>query len=166
MYPLLMPALADLAAAVLDTFAVAKADVLGYSHGGAVAQQLSLDHPSRINRLILGATTPGVGAPVGNLVGLANTTQDSSWPRADSLGVTWRLAAIATWSSLPRLPAITAPTLVIAGANDEIIPLATSQMLASLIPGATLEILDADHDLQTPDAALLLAHAVTKFLSS
>ena len=30
-----------------------KADVVGYSHGGAVAQQIAVDHPTRVNRLVL-----------------------------------------------------------------------------------------------------------------
>ena len=51
-------------------------DVLGYSLGGVVAQQFTRDHPRRVRRLILAATTPGIGAmqnPVVlmRLVGLA-----------------------------------------------------------------------------------------------
>ena len=30
--------------------------MLGYSHGGAIAQQLVLDHPTRCNRLVLACT--------------------------------------------------------------------------------------------------------------
>ena len=56
-----MHGLADLAAAVLDAFEVAEADVLGYSFGGALAQELAHRHPSRVRRAILGATTFGFG---------------------------------------------------------------------------------------------------------
>ncbi len=46
---------ADLAR-LLDQLGVERADVLGYSHGGAVAQQFALDHPQRLRRLVLGCT--------------------------------------------------------------------------------------------------------------
>jgi pimeloyl-ACP methyl ester carboxylesterase len=56
-----MAGLADLAAAVLDTFEVADADLLGYSFGGALAQEMARRHPERVRRVILGATTFGLG---------------------------------------------------------------------------------------------------------
>jgi pimeloyl-ACP methyl ester carboxylesterase len=36
-----------------------KADVLGWSMGGFVAQRLAIDHPQRISHLILAGTNPG-----------------------------------------------------------------------------------------------------------
>jgi pimeloyl-ACP methyl ester carboxylesterase len=61
-YPVTIPALADLAAAVLDDFGFESADVVGYSYGGAVAQQMAYDKPDRVRRLVLAATTCGVGS--------------------------------------------------------------------------------------------------------
>jgi 3-oxoadipate enol-lactonase len=46
---------ADLAA-LLDDLGLASVDVLGYSQGGAVAQQLACDHPDRCRRLVLACT--------------------------------------------------------------------------------------------------------------
>src|SRR5262245_16786573 len=46
---------ADLAE-LLDDLRVETAVVLGYSQGGAIAQQLVLDHPGRCNRLVLACT--------------------------------------------------------------------------------------------------------------
>ena len=51
--------LADDVAAVLDAAGVDRAHVFGLSLGGMIAQELALRHPERVDRLVLGATTPG-----------------------------------------------------------------------------------------------------------
>lgn len=51
--------LADDTAAVLDAAGCEKANVFGISLGGMIAQQLAVRHPGRVNRLVLGATSPG-----------------------------------------------------------------------------------------------------------
>jgi poly(3-hydroxyoctanoate) depolymerase len=65
-WPVPVPSLADIAAAVLAHHKVAAADVLGYSYGGAVAQQLAVRHPSLGRRLVLAATTMGAGSIAGS----------------------------------------------------------------------------------------------------
>lgn len=47
------------ALAVLDESGVEKAHVAGTSLGGMIAQELAIDHPDRIDRLVLLSTTPG-----------------------------------------------------------------------------------------------------------
>lgn len=70
--PVSIKRLARLATAVLDRFGIEQPDVLGHSMGGVVAQQLAADAPDRVRRVVLLATTPGVGAVQGDLVALAN----------------------------------------------------------------------------------------------
>lgn len=60
--PLRMKRLARLCRSIMDHAGMDVADVLGYSMGGMVAQQLAADAPERVRRLVLVATTPGVGA--------------------------------------------------------------------------------------------------------
>ena len=43
-------------ALLLDTLGMGQADVLGYSQGGAVAQQFARAHPGRVRRLVLACT--------------------------------------------------------------------------------------------------------------
>src|SRR5258708_30506765 len=53
--------LADDAARVNEMLDVERPSVLGWSMGGFIAQRLALQHPDRINKLILLATDPGGG---------------------------------------------------------------------------------------------------------
>jgi 3-oxoadipate enol-lactonase len=57
--PYTTAAMADDAAAVLDAAGVDRAHVYGISLGGMIAQEIALRHPDRVERLVLGATTPG-----------------------------------------------------------------------------------------------------------
>jgi 3-oxoadipate enol-lactonase len=57
--PYTMADYADDAASLLDELGWARANVIGYSFGGMVAQYLATRHPQRIERLVLAATSPG-----------------------------------------------------------------------------------------------------------
>ena len=57
--PYHLAALAPLLTGLLDRLGVARADVLGISWGGGLAQQFALSRPDRVHRLVLVATGPG-----------------------------------------------------------------------------------------------------------
>lgn len=57
-------ALADTVARLLPAIGVERADVLGWSMGGFVAQQLAVRHPERVRALVLAGTNPGGAATV------------------------------------------------------------------------------------------------------
>ena len=141
--PYSMPMLSDVAARVLDAVGIEKADVVGYSHGGAVAQQLAVGHPTRVNRLVLLATACGVGAVPGHPSDvtriLLTPNRGTRWPRPDPLGLLWQILAISTWSSIPVLGCIDAPTLVVCGDHDRAVPPANSGYLrrASATPASS-----------------------------
>jgi poly(3-hydroxyoctanoate) depolymerase len=59
--PLRMGALAEVVRALLDALRLDRVDVLGYSFGGALAQEVARRAPERVRRLVLCATGPGLG---------------------------------------------------------------------------------------------------------
>ncbi len=59
--PLRMRGLARVVAALLDALGLERVDVLGYSFGGGLAQELAHRAPERVRRLVLCATGPGLG---------------------------------------------------------------------------------------------------------
>jgi pimeloyl-ACP methyl ester carboxylesterase len=70
--PLGVSGLARIAAAVLDEAAVGRADVLGYSMGGIVTQQLAIDAPDRVRRIVLVATSCGLGSVPSSVMAMLN----------------------------------------------------------------------------------------------
>ncbi|KAK1478179.1 hypothetical protein CABS01_03481 [Colletotrichum abscissum] len=56
--------MASIAAKFLATLGVSKADVIGFSMGGGVAQILAWDYPQLVRKLILAGTQPGIGEGV------------------------------------------------------------------------------------------------------
>ncbi len=69
--PARMPALATMVVELLDALGETEVDVLGYSWGGALAQQLAHDAPERVRRLVLASTSPGLGGQPPSLAVLA-----------------------------------------------------------------------------------------------
>jgi pimeloyl-ACP methyl ester carboxylesterase len=166
--PLPMQQLATMAAAVLDAAGVERADVVGFSHGGAVAQQLAGDLPERVRRLVLVATSCGVGAVPGRGGALLRSLVSSGrpWSAADACGLFWHSVAFSCWSSIPLLGGIRSPTLVVTGTHDRVVPAVNSRILAGRIPGSRLLMLPGGHDWQRPQPARRLARVVGDFLPS
>ena len=72
--------LADMAgdaAALLDALGIVQAHVLGHSMGGAIALQLALDRPTRVDRLVL--VSPAVGGEPGHRAGEPLPPPDEWW---------------------------------------------------------------------------------------
>jgi 3-oxoadipate enol-lactonase len=168
---------------LLDHLAIETTAVLGYSQGGAIAQQLVLDHPERCNHLVLGCTYAFNMATVrerleGHLVPLlirvlglkrfatlviSMGMKQVAKERADmvvgliagqdqTLMVTaWKETM--AFDSRPRLAEIRCPTLIIAGSNDQGVPIHHAKMLHAGIAASRLIIVDgADHALIWADS--------------
>jgi poly(3-hydroxyalkanoate) depolymerase len=79
-------------------------------------------------------------------------------------GYYYQLAAGAGWSSLPLLRMIHQSTLVLAGDDDPIIPVANPRLMARLIPNSELHLYRGGH-LALVTEARELAPVVDRFLS-
>ena len=170
--------LADDTAALMETVGLPRAHIFGVSMGGMIAQELALRHPGRVDRLILGCSTPGgphrLNFADENAQAAYSTESLSAEERARALAETiftpafldthpevleglmrsradhpleptafaHRLRAAEGHDTHDRLGEIAAPTLVITGENDAIIPSDHSRVLARGIPGARLVVLE------------------------
>ena len=82
-----------------------------------------------------------------------------------SAGYFLQLAAGAGWSSLPALPLIRQPTLLLAGSDDPIIRPVNARIMRALLPHATLHVYDDGH-LGLITSAKELGPIVSGFLRS
>ncbi len=76
-----------------------------------------------------------------------------------------QLLAGVGWTSLPALPLIRQPTLILAGNDDPIIPLVNARIMRALLPHATLHVYDDGH-LGLLTSADELGPLVSRFLTS
>jgi poly(3-hydroxyalkanoate) depolymerase len=165
-------------AGLLDRLGHRRADVLGISWGGGLAQQFALRRPGRVRRLVLVATGTGAvmvpGRPrvlrhmltprrhrdpryamsiAGEIYG---GSMRSSPARAAELlhaggragpdrGYYYQLLAGAGWTSLPLLPLLRRPALVLAGDDDPLIPLVNGHIMHRLIAGSELHVYRGGH---------------------
>ena len=80
-------------------------------------------------------------------------------------GYVYQLAAGTGWTSLPFLPFLRQPTLIISGDDDPIIPLANAHLMHRLIPAARLHVFHGGH-LGLVTEAAELAPVVSQFLTA
>lgn len=70
---------------------------------------------------------------------------ESLEPATSGRGYLLQLAAAAGWASLPFLPLVRQRTLVLAGADDPIIPLVNARIMKHLLPHAELHVFPDGH---------------------
>jgi len=179
--------------ALLDTLGLARVHLGGLSLGGMVAMWVAAHAPERVDRLALLCTSARLGPPemwarraetvlsqgleaiTDAIVGrwftpafAAASPEVVAWARklltgTPASGYAGCCAAVQTMDLVPALGSITAPTLVIAGAEDPATPPEHARVIAAGISGARLEIVPgAAHlaNVEQPEAVtrLLLDH--------
>jgi len=79
-------------------------------------------------------------------------------------GYRYQILAILGWTSLPWVWRIRQPTLVMAGRDDPLVPLANARLLAWLLRDSRLQVIDDGH-LFLVTRARETAHAIAAFLA-
>ena len=142
-------------------------DLAGFSWGGALAQQVAIQFPGRVRRLVLMATTPTVGAPGIGWAALLDDDMLASGlklPTATPLGLAYQSMAMAGWTSAAMLPHLkTTPVLILMGERDGVVPACHGQAIAELIDGAVLEVVPGSHLFPFTHAATISAR-ISAFL--
>lgn len=162
--------------ALLDALGLDRVAYCGLSMGGCVGMVLASESPERISALTLCCTSSywpdpsvwadriaavesGGTAPIAETIVSRWFTPDWAAEHPDVVadaigqvamtpddGYAACCAALRDFDHRPRLAAITAPTLVIAGSADPSTPVEPhARTIAEGIPGARLEVLDAAH---------------------
>jgi poly(3-hydroxyoctanoate) depolymerase len=197
--PLSMSELAAVYSKVIEALGLGEVCVVGFSFGGAVAQQLARQSPELVKRLVLCATGPGLGGTPGAplaLQELATPLRYYSEARLRRVtpslyggkraceperfleemrrrvasppsitGYYFQLTALAGWSSLNWLGALTMPVLIVAGDSDPVFPVANAKLMERLIPNAHVEIMKGSGHLLIIDSVEELAGLLRAFLS-
>ena len=173
--PLTIESLADAVLTELVNLAVDRAHFVGLSLGAMIAMNVAARNPDRVDRLALLCTTAhfenqgpwteraatvrasGMTAiaetvvgrwltpayaeahrdEVGRFVAMLENTDPGSYARCGE--------AIGAMDQRDALPAIKAPTLVVAGTEDPATPPPHAETITSLIEGARLELVEAAH---------------------
>ena len=179
---------------VMDALGLDRADVVGLSLGGWLAAELALRHPHRVQRLVLvdaaGTRVPGVEradlfmAGPARARGLLFADPDSPLarqivpdaPPPERLEAALRgreAAARLLWNPhvqyrklTSRLGRIKAPTLVVWGAQDRVLPPPLGEAYRRGIPGAMLVTIDGCGHLPPIEQPERFARIVLDFLSA
>jgi 3-oxoadipate enol-lactonase len=88
-----------------------------------------------------------------------------AWP-TNPAGYLAQLQAILAWESFSRLPQITAPTLVIHGKADRLVPAGNGELIAARIPGAQLVLFERASHLFSTDQPETAQRAIFEFLAA
>jgi len=150
--PLRMSSYAGLCARILDELNTPQVNILGFSWGGILAQEFVRQFPNRCERLIIAASNPGhisFPAKPSVLWKLKHALPGSLFADRSSLpsvrGYLYQVMAVAGWSSLPWLHRIRQPTIVMHGTKDPLTPALNARLMARLIPGAKLVLMNCGH---------------------
>ena len=175
--PYSMRLLAEDVIGLMDRLQITAANVLGLSMGGMIAQEVAINYPHRVLKLVLGSTFAcqhGGSGPTDEymkssgldavetrirLAWLANNRPLARFfivllvrliARTGLGGFESQGAAIRTHDTSDRLHLIKAPTLVLTGTKDRVIRPSSSDLIASKIPKARLvEIRNGSHSINS-----------------
>jgi len=134
-------------------------DLVAQSMGGLFALRASLEHPDLVRRLVLVATSGGVRAVRDLAQADWRPEFVETYPQAPS----WVVLDQTDYT--PRLAELTMPVLLLWGDADPISPPAAGQLLQTLLPNATLEVIAGGDHAFGRDRAEEVAPIIRRFLA-
>lgn len=135
--PYTIPQLSDDAAGLMDALGYESMNVYGVSMGSSVSQQLVIDHPEKVRKLILSSSTYSVR--LNETKTLYDTLVACAGNTSLPVGLQKEASANLAWNgSYDGLPGITKDVMLIIGTDDEVTPDAVSVRMAGQIPGSWL----------------------------
>ena len=190
--PFTVSDMADDAKGLLSALKISRAHVFGISMGGMIAQELALNYPTLVHKLVLGCTAcrPAFSRAVLPTFLMLGRDDPPIWSllfspdfikkKRTSLTAFWKtveprhsnepaylaqLSAVMSHDACSRLSKVVAETLILTGDGDRLIPPSNSAELKRLIPKSTLApyIKDALHGFPYSHWKETLA-ALTAFL--
>ena len=136
--------------------------LIGSSLGGWLAALFAQRHPQRVDRLVLIAPAFDFGEHLRARLGEDGIERwleqgHLMFPNAEGLDVPVHAAFLMETCALPQRPSVTAPTLLLHGRHDDLIPIVSSREYAREHANVELIELDADHALSDHEAHLAAA---------
>ena len=128
---------ADDAAGLMTALGYDSMHVYGVSMGSSIAQQLVIDHPERVRKLVLDSSVYSIRVPETKyLLGfIEEVNANSTYPRGVRNEAQADLAWNGSWDSLPG---IHKDVMLVAGTADDLTPDAISVRMAGQINGSWL----------------------------
>ncbi|TAJ44088.1 alpha/beta fold hydrolase [Methanofollis fontis] len=135
--PYTIPQLADDAAALMGALGYESMHVYGVSMGSSVSQQLVIDHPEKVRKLVLSSPTYSVGLNETTvLYGLiVESAEDPSTPAGERKEAEANLVWEGTYDGLSG---ITNDVMLLVGTDDVLTPDAVAVQMAGEIEGSWL----------------------------
>jgi pimeloyl-ACP methyl ester carboxylesterase len=122
---------------LMDALGLPSAHIFGSSMGAAIAQELTLGHADKVDRLILSSATYSLDIPQTEI--LKNRLQSvASNPDADPVLRKYAEANLEWNGTYERLPEIQKRTLLLVGTEEVLTPVNVSVIIAEQIPDAQL----------------------------
>jgi pimeloyl-ACP methyl ester carboxylesterase len=182
---------------LMDALKIEKAHILGTSMGGMIAQEIAINHPERVERLVLCSTHCGGNKKINPSQKVLDMMTSSNQNLIDGIislcfskkivekypiviskfrkkisktqippkSYILQLKSVDRFDAYSRLKQIIAPTLILHGKEDLLIPVSNADIIASQIPNANVKILKQEgHWIFLPNWQKLMK-IIVKFLA-